>query len=72
MSHGRIHFNSCQVSHKCQQWHDLNFIIYFSIYFKIARVFRENMAKLAQVKKGSEWNTLCNTGGEKAYLAKEF
>lgn len=56
----------------CQHWHDLNFIIYFSIYFKIARVFRENMAKLAQVKKGSEWNTLCNTGGEKAYLAKEF
>lgn len=50
----------------------LNFIIYSSIYFKIARVFRENMAKLAQVKKGSEWNALCNMGGEKAYLAKEF
>lgn len=29
----------------------LNFIIYSSIYFKIAHVFRENMAKLAQGKK---------------------
>lgn len=29
----------------------LNFIIYSSIYFKIARVFRENVAKLAQVKR---------------------
>lgn len=32
----------------------------------------QNWPKLKKKKTGSEWNTLCNTGGEKAYLAKEF
>lgn len=30
------------------------------------------MAKLAQVKKDSKCDTLCNTGREVTYLAKEF